>query len=167
VEFLQLIQIYMTKGDRPTLAQESENGFRTAGLASKQGKTAVLDLDIGFWKRFVLSVFDFPLTSRTWLIFSISAVFSTKDILASAVDSRPQSYPLLLTACQLTICAAAGYFLPSSRSAIRNKRDQFRLDVARLLLLAASIFFNYAYVDLSNSFIQIARVSRVVRVSDA
>lgn len=99
------------------------------------------------------------LTSRTWLIFSISAVFSTKDILASGEDGAPQSSPLLLTAYQMTICAVASYFLPSSRSAVTTKRDQFRLDIARLLLLAAIIFFNYAYVDLSNSFIQIARVS--------
>ena len=49
---------------------------------------------------------------------------------------------------------------------MRNKRDQFRVDTARVFLLAAVIFFNYAYVDLSNSFIQISRVFKLIDVSD-
>ena len=60
----------------------------------------------------------------------------------------------------MSLCSAASCFLPSlgPTSTASASRHRFRRDSARLLMGGALICFNYAYVDLTNSFIQITRV---------
>jgi len=101
------------------------------------------------------------LIRRTWLIFSLSSVFSTKDILESGDGIRPLASPILLTAYQMSVCSIASRLLPMSGliTVTPHQGHRYRRDPASLLISGAIICFNYAYVDLTNSFIQVARVA--------
>jgi hypothetical protein len=136
------------------------NGFRTTHLGWEKGPPVALEVVTGFRKHIVFRMVIIMLIARTWLIFSLSSVFSTKDILDSRkAGSPPLSSPTFLTAYQMSLCSVASYFLPLSRSTAASKPDQSRRNAARLLLSGVILCFNYAYVDLENSFIQMARVS--------